>query len=75
MGNRSSHGDQKRKDDNEVKECQPDTREEPNRSSDEEDHKVSPLTERSILHVNRLRLTLRLFARQPTVAQLKVRVR
>ena len=47
MGNRSSHGDEKRKDDNEVKECQPDTRDEPNRSSDENDHKVPPLTERS----------------------------
>ena len=47
MGNRSSHGDEKRKDDNEVKECQSDTREEPNRSSDENDHKVSPRTERS----------------------------
>ena len=47
MGNRSSHGDEKRKDDNEVKECQPDTREESNRSSDEDDHKVSPLTEGS----------------------------
>ena len=43
----SSHGDEKRKDDNEVKECQSDTREEPNRSSDENDHKLSPRTERS----------------------------
>ena len=46
-GSAPGHGDEKLKDDNEVKECQPDTREEPNRSSDEDDHKVSPLTEQS----------------------------